>query len=60
VHQQRALNAESAHLSGQIAVLTATGHVRSVAIKTLHLVQTTNAVYLSIPRKPAKPGAAGR
>lgn len=60
IHQERALAAESAQLSERIAALTATGHVRGIAINKLHLVPATNVQYLTIPRKPAKPAATGR
>lgn len=60
VRQERLLNAQSAQLSEQIAALSATGRVRNVAIKTLHLVPATNVHYLAVRHKPAKPGATRR
>jgi hypothetical protein len=54
------LTASNAHLSDQVAALSATNRIRGIAVNDLHLVPATNVRYLTVHTTPGVPGTLGR
>ena len=60
VHETVRLTSSNALLSDQVAALSATNRIRSIAVNKLHLVPATGVRYLTVRATPGKPGTAGR
>ncbi|MGO8685062.1 MAG: hypothetical protein ACLQUT_10865 [Thermoleophilia bacterium] len=53
------LTADNTQLSNQLVALTATSHVRAMAVNKLHLVPVVDVQYLTAPAKVGTLGATG-
>ena len=60
VHETVRLTSSNALLSDQVAALSATNRIRSIAVNKLHLVPATGVRYITVRATPGKPGTAGR
>ena len=59
-HEITRLAAENANLSNQVAALSATNRIRTIAVNDLHLVPATSVSYLTVHTTSGTPGATGR